>query len=115
MIGLLAGDGVADLGRSGTGELAHGGRLVHFSDGEGTYGVHDGAKDLATGGVFDFTDLAIDCQVVTDFHTVFGADVNDDGAIGRDVGDQARDLYDLHGGGRHGGGLLVDAVGHVGG
>src|SRR5207245_1235890 len=34
MISLLAGDGVADFCRSGAGELAHGGRLVHFGDGE---------------------------------------------------------------------------------
>src|SRR5437899_10860233 len=96
MISLLAGDGVADFCRSGAGELAHGGRLVHFGDGEGTYGVHDGATDLAAGGVLDLTDFAIDGEVIAGLDPVLRRGVDNVGAIGPGGGNEAGELDDLN-------------------
>src|ERR1039457_3757502 len=93
MICLFVGNFVADFGRVAPGEPAHGRGLIHLGDGERADGVHHAADDPAASGILDVADLAIDGQQVPHLDAVLGADVNNDGAVGRNIRHHAVDLH----------------------
>src|ERR1035438_10501008 len=115
MIRLLVGDRVADLCRPGAGELAYRGCLVDLGDRDGAHGIDHAADDPAACGILDVAHLAIDGQSVAHLEAVLGADIDDEGAVGGNVGHHAVDLHNLDGGGRQRRRLLIQTVSHIGG
>src|ERR1039457_5921856 len=115
MICLFVGNFVADFGRAAPGEPAHGRGLVHLGDGERADGVHHAADDPAASGILDVADLAIDGQQVPHLDAVLGADVNNDGAVGRNIRHHAVDLHHLNGSRGQRRRLLIQSVSHVAG
>src|ERR1039457_3739840 len=115
MIRLLVGDRVADLCRPGAGELAYRGCLVDLGDRDGAHGIDHAADDPAACGILDVAHLAIDGQGVAHLEAVLGANIDDEGAVGGNVGHHAVDLHNLDGGGRQRRRLLIQTESHIGG
>src|ERR1039458_4391701 len=110
MIRLLVGYRVADFRRAGSAELAYRGRFVHFGDRECAHGVDHAADDSAGGGIFHVAHLAGDGQGVAHLDAVLAADIDDDGAIGRNIGHEPVNLNHLDGRGGQRRRLLIQAV-----